>query len=243
MSTIPRKYSRRDLFGLAIGAALLPAARQSLAAASSATTPAPTAPYTLPPLPYAYDALEPHMDAETMRIHHDKHHRAYVDNANRLLAPHPELAHLTPEELIARIAEAPEDIRQGLINNVGGHINHSQFWRMMKPQGGGPPTGPVAEKITAHFGSFDAFRTRFDEAALGIFGSGWAWLVQEPDGRLSILPTPNQDPPSMHGRKALLGLDVWEHAYYLKHQNRRAGYVQAWWNTVNWDEINARLAA
>lgn len=203
----------------------------------------PSGPYTLPALPYAYDALEPHIDAETMRIHHDKHHQAYVDNANRLLAGHPELAKLSPEELILNIPKAPEEMRQGLINNVGGHINHSLFWKMMAPNAGGPPTGAIAAALTKNFGSFENFQKLFNEAAAKRFGSGWAWLVENPDGSLEILSTPNQDPTILLGRKPLLGLDVWEHAYYLKYQNRRTDYTKAWWNVVNWDFVNELLAS
>ncbi|MCX7868492.1 MAG: superoxide dismutase [Terrimicrobiaceae bacterium] len=212
------------------------------AALASAQTEAPNGPYTLPPLPYPPEALEPHIDAETMRIHHGKHHKAYVDNANKLLAGHPELAKLSPEELLRNLDKAPEDIRQGLINNVGGHINHSLFWRMMAPNAGGPPKGPIAEKIKEAFGSFEAFQKAFQEAAMKRFGSGWAWLVENPGGSLEIISTPNQDPPLLQGKKALLGLDVWEHAYYLKYQNRRADYATAWWNTVNWEFVNSLLA-
>ncbi len=215
----------------------------ALCSSVHAQAPAPSGPYTLPALPYAYDALEPHIDAETMRIHHDKHHQAYVDNANRLLAGHPELAKLSPEELILNIPKAPEEMRQGLINNVGGHINHSLFWKMMAPNAGGPPTGAIAAALTKNFGSFENFQKLFNEAAAKRFGSGWAWLVENPDGSLEILSTPNQDPTILLGRKPLLGLDVWEHAYYLKYQNRRTDYTKAWWNVVNWDFVNELLAS
>ena len=197
---------------------------------------APTGPYTLPPLPYAPEALEPHIDAETMRIHHGKHHQAYITNANKLLADHPELAKLTPEELLRNLDKAPESIRTGLRNNVGGHLNHSEFWLMMSPKGGGEPTGELAEAINSTFGSFEEFKKQFTDAAMKRFGSGWAWLVEK-DGKLSILSTPNQDPPLLEGYTALLGLDVWEHAYYLKYQNRRADYALAWWNVVNWPHV------
>ncbi len=197
---------------------------------------APTGPYTLPPLPYAPEALEPHIDAETMRIHHGKHHQAYITNANKLLADHPELAKLSPEELLRNLDKAPESIRTGLRNNVGGHLNHSEFWLMMSPKGGGEPTGELAEAINSTFGSFEEFKKQFTDAAMKRFGSGWAWLVEK-DGKLSILSTPNQDPPLLEGYTALLGLDVWEHAYYLKYQNRRADYALAWWNVVNWPHV------
>jgi len=196
----------------------------------------PTGPYTLPPLPYAYEALQPHIDAETMRIHHDKHHQAYITNANKLLADQPELAKLSPEELLANLDKAPEAICVGLRNNVGGHLNHSEFWLMMSPDGGGEPTGKLAEAIKKDFGSFEAFKKEFTDAALKRFGSGWAWLVEK-DGKLSVISTANQDPPLLEGKTALLGLDLWEHAYYLKYQNRRADYIIGWWNVVNWPYV------
>ena len=197
---------------------------------------APTGPYKLPPLPYAPEALEPHIDAETMRIHHGKHHKAYVDNANKLLADQPDLAKLSPEELLQNLDKAPESIRTGLRNNVGGHVNHSAFWLMMSPNAGGAPTGDLAKAIDEAFGSFDAFKKQFTDAAMKRFGSGWAWLVVK-NGKLSILSTPNQDPPLLEGYTTILGLDVWEHAYYLKYQNRRADYAIAWWNVVNWPYV------
>jgi Fe-Mn family superoxide dismutase len=196
----------------------------------------PSGPYTLPPLPYAPEALEPHIDAETMRIHHGKHHKAYVDNANKLLANQPELAKLSPVELLENLDQAPESIRAGLRNNVGGHVNHSAFWLMMSPDGGGTPTGDLAKAIASTFGSFNEFKKQFTDAAMKRFGSGWAWLVVK-DGKLSILSTPNQDPPLLEGYTAILGLDVWEHAYYLKYQNRRGDYALAWWDTVNWPYV------
>lgn len=197
---------------------------------------APSGPYTLPPLPYAPESLEPHIDAETMRIHHGKHHKAYVDNANKLLADQPELAKLSPVELLKNLSEVPESIRAGLRNNVGGHVNHSAFWLMMSPNGGGEPTGDLAKAIESTFGSFADFKKQFTDAAMKRFGSGWAWLVVK-DGKLSILSTPNQDPPLLDGYTAILGLDVWEHAYYLKYQNRRGDYASAWWNVVNWPYV------
>jgi Fe-Mn family superoxide dismutase len=204
--------------------------------ATAQTDSTPTGPYTLPPLPYAYEALQPHIDAETMRIHHNKHHQAYITNANKLLADQPELAKLSPEELLANLDKAPEAIRVGLRNNVGGHLTHSQFWLMMSPDGGGEPTGELAEAIKKDFGSFETFKKEFNDAALKRFGSGWAWLVEK-DGKLSIISTPNQDPPLLEGKTALLGIDVWEHAYYLKYQNRRADYIAGWWNVVNWPYV------
>ncbi|MCX6966150.1 MAG: superoxide dismutase [Verrucomicrobia bacterium] len=197
---------------------------------------APSGPYTLPPLPYAPEALEPHIDAETIRIHHGKHHKAYVDNANKLLADQPELAKLSPVELLKNLSEVPESIRAGLRNNVGGHVNHSAFWLMMSPNGGGEPTGDLANAVESTFGSFADFKKQFTDAAMKRFGSDWAWLVVK-DGKLSILSTPNQDPPLLDGYTSILGLDVWEHAYYLKYQNRRGDYASAWWNVVNWPYV------
>ncbi len=218
---------------------------RSLIAAAALTLTFPalaqTGPYTLPPLPYSPEALEPHIDAETMRIHHGKHHKAYVDNANKLLADHPELAKLSPEELIVSLDKAPESIRAGLRNNVGGHINHAMFWLMMAPNAGGKPQGELAAAIDKKFGSFENFQKLFTEAAMKRFGSGWAWLVVD-DGELEIESTPNQDPPLMDGEAAILGLDVWEHAYYLKYQNRRSDYVLAWWNVVNWPYVQELYA-
>jgi Fe-Mn family superoxide dismutase len=215
---------------------LLLAAILGLASQSLHAQEAPSGPYTLPPLPYAPDALEPHIDAETMRIHHGKHHQAYITNANKLLADQPELSKLSPEELLRNLDKAPESIRTGLRNNVGGHLNHSEFWLMMSPDGGGKPGGELAAAIDSTFGSFDEFKKQFTDAAMKRFGSGWAWLVAK-DGKLSILSTPNQDPPLLEGYSTLLGLDVWEHAYYLKYQNRRGDYALAWWNVVNWPYV------
>ena len=202
---------------------------------------APSGPYTLPPLPYAYEALEPHIDAETMRIHHNKHHQAYVTNANKLLADLPELAKLSPAELLRNLDKAPESIRSGLLNNVGGHLNHTEFWLMMSPNGGGKPSGDLAKAIDNAFGSFEEFKKLFTDAAMKRFGSGWAWLVVK-DGKLEVLSTPNQNPPLLDGQTALLGLDVWEHAYYLKYQNRRGDYAETWWNVVNWPDVAKRYA-
>lgn len=200
----------------------------------------PDGPFKLPDLPYAYDALEPHIDAETMRIHHDKHHAAYVNNANKALAAYPDLAKMDVYQLVAHLDEAPEEVRAALRNNAGGHANHSLFWLMMKPGGGGKPSGELAEAIDETFGSFDEFKKQFSSAATKVFGSGWAWLSLTPDKELVIETTPNQDSPLMHGSTPILGLDVWEHAYYLKHQNRRAEYIDAWWNVVNWDYAGQR---
>ena len=204
---------------------------------------APTGPFTLPDLPYAYDALEPHIDTETMKIHHDKHHAAYVNNANKALAGHDDLVKMSVEDLVAHLDEVPEEIRESLRNNAGGHANHSMFWLTMKPGGGGEPKGELAEAIDDAFGSFSAFREKFTSAATKVFGSGWVWLTFTPDKELVIETTPNQDTPLMHGGKPLLCLDLWEHAYYLKNQNRRGDYIAAWWNVVDWDFVAGRYKA
>ena len=197
--------------------------------------------YTLPPLPYEYNALEPFIDEMTMRIHHDKHHAAYVTNVNAALESQPELAELSVEDLIAHLDHVNEATRTAVRNNGGGHANHSLFWQVMKPNGGGDPTGKAAEAISAAFGSFASFKEQFNKAATTRFGSGWAWLSQNKDGKLLVESTANQDNPIMEGRTPVLGLDVWEHAYYLKYQNVRARYIEAWWNLVNWDEVSSRL--
>ncbi len=193
--------------------------------------------FTLPPLPYPYDALEPYIDARTMEIHHTKHHQGYVNNLNKALEGYPELQNKSIEELLRGLNEIPEAIRTAVRNNGGGHANHSLFWTIMKPNGGGEPTGELAEAIKATFGSFDAFKEKFSAEAAGRFGSGWAWLVVDENGKLQVYSTPNQDSPYMQGHTPILGLDVWEHAYYLKYQNRRAEYIQNWWNVVNWDQV------
>jgi superoxide dismutase, Fe-Mn family len=198
--------------------------------------------YSLPPLPYAADALEPHIDKQTMEIHHGKHHAAYVNNLNAALEKHPELQSKSVEELIKGINSVPDDIRTAVRNNGGGHANHSMFWQIMGPNAGGQPTGAIADAIKSSFGSFDALKEQFAKAAGGRFGSGWAWVIDQ-GGKLAIESTPNQDNPLMDGKKPVFGIDVWEHAYYLKYQNRRPDYVAAWWNVVNWAEINKRLAA
>ncbi|HEX7085116.1 MAG TPA: superoxide dismutase [Vicinamibacterales bacterium] len=197
-------------------------------------------PFTLPPLPYAPDALEPHIDKMTMEIHHGKHHAAYVNNLNKALESAPDLQNKSVEELLANnCAAVPENIRTAVRNNGGGHVNHTMFWKLMAPNAGGKPTGALAQAIDQSFGSFDAFKEQFAKAAAGRFGSGWAWLIDN-NGKLSVESTANQDNPIMEGKKPILGLDVWEHAYYLKYQNRRPDYINAWWNVVNWDEV-ARL--
>ncbi len=196
--------------------------------------------HTLPALPYAPEALEPHIDAQTMQIHHGKHHQAYVTNLNAALEKAPELAGASLETLLKDLAKVPEGIRTAVRNNGGGHWNHSMFWQWMSPKGGHEPTGKLADMITAAFGDFATFKTQFQAAGMGRFGSGWAWLIVE-GGKLAITSTPNQDNPMMEGKHALLGVDVWEHAYYLKYQNRRADYLAAWWNVVNWDAVAASL--
>jgi superoxide dismutase, Fe-Mn family len=198
--------------------------------------------FTLPQLPYAHDALEPHVDAQTMQIHHGKHHQAYVNNLNAAIEKAPELASWSLDDLMRRIDEVPESVRTAVRNNGGGHWNHSMFWEIMGPKAGGQPTGALADAI-GKLGGFDKMKEQFAAAAVGRFGSGWAWLVADGRGGVSITSTPNQDNPLMEGKHAILGLDVWEHAYYLKYQNRRPDYITAWWNVVNWDAVARRFAA
>ncbi|MFO7264244.1 MAG: superoxide dismutase [Bacillaceae bacterium G1] len=195
--------------------------------------------HELPALPYAYDALEPHIDAQTMEIHHSRHHATYVNNLNAALEGHEALQQKTVEELISDLNSVPESIRTAVRNNGGGHANHTLFWEIMGPNGGGKPTGALADAINETFGSFEKFQEEFTKAAVGRFGSGWAWLVLD-GGKLAIMSTPNQDNPLMEGKIPILGIDVWEHAYYLKYQNRRPDYIKAWWNVVNWDAVNQR---
>jgi Fe-Mn family superoxide dismutase len=199
--------------------------------------------FTVPPLPYDYAALEPHISAKTMQFHHDKHHQAYVTNLNAALKDHPELQSKTIEQLIANLDAVPEAIRGAVRNNGGGHANHSLFWQIMKPGGGGEPTGALGEAITSQLGGFAAFKEAFSKAGTTRFGSGWAWLIVGKDGKLAVTSTPNQDSPIMDGQTPLLGLDVWEHAYYLDYQNKRPDYIAAWWNTVNWEDVGQRYAA
>jgi Fe-Mn family superoxide dismutase len=196
--------------------------------------------FELPPLPYAYDALEPFIDTMTMQVHHDKHHAAYVTNLNGALEKDPELAGKSLEELLGDLNAVPEDIRIVVRNHGGGAWNHTMFWQIMAPKTGGEPSGALADAIKATFGGFEAFKTEFEKAANGRFGSGWAWLVKNRDGGLGVVSTANQDNPISDGRTPVLGLDVWEHAYYLKYQNRRAEYVTNWWNVVNWEEVSRR---
>jgi Fe-Mn family superoxide dismutase len=199
--------------------------------------------FVLPDLPYTLDALEPYIDAQTMEIHHQKHHGGYVQNANKALQGHPELQDKSAEWLLRHIDSVPENIRTAVRNQVGGHVNHSLWWTIMGPNQGGSPMGAVAAAIRDTFGSFEQFQEQFRQGALSIFGSGWAWLVVRPDHSLAIVTTPNQDNPLMQGLSPILGLDVWEHAYYLRYQNRRADYIDAWWHVVNWDEVDRRFKA
>jgi Fe-Mn family superoxide dismutase len=235
----PTPLSRRAVVKtLGAGLAVLPCA-STVAAAAAAGTPQP---FTLPALPYAYNALEPHFDARTMEIHHSKHHQAYITSANAALASHPALRARSAEELVKDLAAVPEAIRTAVRNHVGGHLNHALFWDVIAPRAGGAPTGPLAAALQERFGSLDAFRAQFADAAMKRFGSGWAWLTLK-GGRLEVTSTANQDSPLMEGAIPLLGLDVWEHAYYLQYQNRRADFVAAFWNVVSWDRVAARYAA
>lgn len=214
----------------------------------TATIIPPGGPFKLPPLPYATDALEPYIDAKTMEIHHGKHHAAYVANLNKAVADAPEIAGESVEQIIQSLDKVSEKIRTAVRNNGGGHFNHELFWKMLKPRGGGQPTAEPAKAIDHAFGSFSAFKEKFSDTAAKVFGSGWAWLVQAPDGKLEVLSTPNQDSPLMAGGGEskvlypLLGIDVWEHAYYLKYQNRRADYINAWFNVINWDYVAERFS-
>lgn len=196
--------------------------------------------HELAPLPYAFDALEPHIDMQTMQIHHGKHHAAYVNNLNAALEKHPDLQGKSAEDLIKDLNAVPEGIRTAVRNNGGGHVNHTMFWQLMGPNGGGVPTGKVAEAINGAFGSFDAFKEQMNKGGAGRFGSGWVWLV-ESGGKLVVESTANQDNPMSEGKRPIMGIDVWEHAYYLKYQNRRPDYLAAWWSVVNWDAVAARF--
>ena len=196
--------------------------------------------FEVPPLPYAYNALEPHIDEQTMHLHHDKHHQAYVDNLNKALEKHADWQKKSVDDILRNLNSIPEDVRTAVRNNGGGHYNHSMFWKIMKPQGGGEPKGKIADVIK-ELGGFAAFQEKFNDAGVKRFGSGWAWLVRSKAGKFEILSTANQDSPLIDGHFPIMGNDVWEHAYYLKYQNRRADYLKAWWNVVNWDEINKRL--
>ena len=196
--------------------------------------------YELPPLPYDYSALEPYIDTQTMQLHHDKHHQTYITNVNNALQGQDQLASTSVDDLLRNINQVPDSIRTAVRNNAGGHSNHSMFWKIMKPNGGGQPTGDLANAIQQTFGSFDAFKTAFNDAGTKRFGSGWAWLVLDSSGKLQVISTANQDSPLMDGLYPVMGNDVWEHAYYLKYQNRRPEYLNAWWNVVNWDEVARR---
>lgn len=196
--------------------------------------------HEVPALPYDYAALEPHIDEATMKLHHDKHHQAYVNNLNAAIEKHPELGRHTAEDLLRSLDTVPEDVRGAVRNNGGGHVNHTMFWTIMTPKGGGEPTGAIADKIKEDFGSFEDFKKQFNETTAKQFGSGWGWLVLD-GGKLKIVTTANQDSPLSQGKYPILGNDVWEHAYYLKYQNKRPDYLAAWWNTVNWAEINKRF--
>jgi len=196
--------------------------------------------HQLPPLPYDFAALEPHIDTQTMQIHHGKHHAAYVNNLNAALEKHPALQEKTAEDLIKNLSAVPDEIRTAVRNNAGGHVNHTMFWQIMGPGKGGAPTGAIASAITGISGTFDAFKEQMNKAGVGRFGSGWAWLV-ESGGKLTIESTANQDNPMMDGKRPIMGIDVWEHAYYLKYQNRRPDYLAAWWNVIDWDAVSQRL--
>jgi Fe-Mn family superoxide dismutase len=197
--------------------------------------------FTLPPLPYDYSALEPHIDTLTMQIHHDKHHAAYVNNLNAALEGQSALQSATIEEILGHISDVPESIRQAVINNGGGHANHTMFWEIMGPNGGGEPSGALAQAINKAFGDFNSFKAKVNDAGVKRFGSGWSWLVMDQGGNLQVISSANQDSPLMQGLTPILGVDVWEHAYYLKYQNLRPKYLEAWWNTVNWAEVARRF--
>jgi Fe-Mn family superoxide dismutase len=235
------KLTRRELLqASAAGAAALALAPLAPRAARAADD---KPGFELPKLPYAYDALEPYIDAKTMEIHHDKHHKAYVDNLNKALEGHPDLQKMSVEELLRDIDKVPQNIRQAVINQGGGHANHSLFWEVMAKNAGGKPGGDLAKAIDEAFGDFDKFQAKMSDAAVKQFGSGWAWLVVGDGGKLEVVALPNQNSPLLpmnHHRTPILGIDVWEHAYYLKYQNRRPEYVKAWWNVVNWDNVAER---
>ncbi len=241
--------TRREALGKVAAASIVCAAAPQLGFAQPTTLAAVISePFKLPPLPYAVDALEPHIDARTMEIHHGKHHAAYVQNLNKAIAEAPELRNMSIEQILQSLDTAPEKVRTALRNNGGGHYNHELFWQMLKPGGGGQPTGELARAIDHSFGSFSAFKDRMTEAAAKVFGSGWAWVIQGADRKLQVVSTANQDSPMMKlsgiqakTGKPLLGIDVWEHAYYLKYQNRRAEYINAWFNVIHWDYVAHRL--
>ncbi|PTY06682.1 superoxide dismutase [Opitutaceae bacterium EW11] len=245
--TTPAAVTRRDaLKTLLAGSAVLGLNLGFLESATAASAPAAgtdtTGPFVLPKLPYPYDALEPHIDARTMEIHHTKHHQAYINAANKVIAEHPELKAYSAEELIAHLDHAPESVRTTLRNQLGGHVNHTLFWTLLTPKAGGQPGAKLAQALQSGFGGLDAFREKFTDAAMKRFGSGWAWLVVA-NRKLEVVSTGNQDSPLMEGKTPILGLDVWEHAYYLKYQNRRGDYVKAFWNVANWERAEALYAA
>jgi len=225
--------------GVVAGALLV---SQTLPLVAEDATAGSTAPFTLPKLPYEYDALEPHMDALTLQIHHDKHHAAYVANLNKAVASEPAIAGKPIEELLQDLSKVPSGVRSAVRNQGGGHYNHTLFWQMLRKDGGGEPSGELASALNGAFGSFAEFKTRFSEAAMKHFGSGWAWLILSDDKKLSIVSTPNQDTPLSEGKWPVVGIDVWEHAYYLKHQNRRVEFVDAFFKMVNWDFAAERFA-
>jgi len=235
-------FSRRGFFHrMAVGAVIAGVARAQAARAQNA--PAPSGPFTLPPLPYAFDALEPYVDAKTMEIHHDKHHQAYVTNLNKAIAAHPELGGQPVEALVKNLATVPEDIRTAVRNNGGGHANHSHFWKTLGKKQGDAPGGELGKALSQKFGSYASFREQLTKIALGVFGSGWAWLSLDANKQLLIESTPNQDSPLTAGHQPMFGTDVWEHAYYLRYQNKRADYVAAFYNVINWDAVNERYRA
>lgn len=197
--------------------------------------------YELPDLPYDYNALEPYIDAQTMQTHHDKHHATYVTKLNAAVEKQSELQSMSPEELIRNLSNVPQDVRTAVRNNGGGHVNHTMFWQIMGPNGGGEPTGSVGDAIKSTFGSFDSFKQEFNNTSANHFGSGWVWLVRSSGGQLQVVDTLNQDNPMSEGHYPIMGNDLWEHAYYLKYQNRKAEYFDAWWNVINWDEVNKRF--
>jgi Fe-Mn family superoxide dismutase len=234
-------FTRRTLFAACASAAAF-AGFSPRSEAQAPTPPPPSGPFQLPPLGYAYDALEPYIDAETMHLHHDKHHKAYVDNLNKAVAPHPEMQKMTVDELLIKLNTLPPEVRTAVRNQGGGHANHSLFWTTLSTKGAHQPQGPLAADITKTFGSFGAFQTQLSTAATGVFGSGWGWLVRDNDG-LKIVQLPNQDSPLLTGAWPVMGIDVWEHAYYLKYKNVRADYVKAIWNALAWDAISDRYQA
>ena len=234
--------TRRQMFAtLGLGGLALATNHPVLHAFDQAAA-APAGGFTLAALPYPFAALEPHIDSQTMQIHHDRHHQAYVTNLNAAVGAAGAAGRMPLEELLKNLNQVPDNVRTAIRNNGGGHANHTQFWTLMAPNAGGAPSGAVADAITSTFGSFDKFKEMFAAAATGRFGSGWAWLSDD-NGRLTIHSTANQDTPSMENKRAIFGLDVWEHAYYLKYQNRRADYITAFWNVINWTEVNKRLKA